>query len=147
MRVIMIHDMDKVGRRGQTVSVAKGFARNFLFPRGLAVVADSPNERQLQMRLKNLEKRDELDRVDARGRADRIQGAVVKFTMAAGEEDRLYGSVTAAMVAAELARQGHKLDARQVDLPDHIKQLGAYTVPVRLHRDVRVEVQVVVERQ
>jgi large subunit ribosomal protein L9 len=147
MRVIMIHDMDKVGRRGQTVSVAKGYARNFLFPRGLAVLADSGNERQLQMRLKNLEKRDEQERTDAQGRAERIQGAVVKFTMAAGEEDRLYGSVTGAMVASELGRQGHTVDPRQVDLPDHIKQLGAYTVPVRLHRDVRVEIQVLVERQ
>lgn len=147
MRVIMIHDMDKVGRRGQTVSVAKGFARNFLFPRGLAVLADTGNERQLQMRLKNLEKRDELERADAQGRGERIQGAVVKFTMAAGEEDRLYGSVTGAMVAAELARQGHPIEARHIDLPEHIKQLGAYTVPVRLHRDVRVEVQVLVERQ
>jgi large subunit ribosomal protein L9 len=147
MRVIMLHDMDKVGRRGQTISVAKGFARNFLFPRGMAILADSANERQLQTRLKSLAKRDEADRADASTRAERLQGAVVKFSMAAGEEDRLYGSVSAQMIAAALSEKGHAVEARHVDLPEHIKQLGAYTVPVRLHRDVHVEVQVLVERQ
>jgi large subunit ribosomal protein L9 len=146
MKVIMIHDVDKVGKRGQTVSVAKGFARNYLFPRSLAVLADAASERTLKTRLKSLEKQDAHERDAAQSVAERLQGVALRLAAAAGEEDRLYGSVTAQTIALALAEKGFTIDPRQVDLPDHIKQLGAYAVPIHLHRDVRVEVQLVVER-
>jgi large subunit ribosomal protein L9 len=146
MEIILLHDVDKVGRRGQAVNVADGYARNFLFPQGLAVRANTAKKKELEHQLRVLEARDERDRKAAAALATTMGQVSVQLSANASEEDRLYGSITAQMVAAALVAKGYEVEARQVELSEPIKALGSYTVPLRLHRDVRVEVQVQVVR-
>lgn len=146
MQIILLHDLDKVGRRGQTVKVADGYARNYLFPKGLAVRADTAKKRELEIKLKSLAARDDRDRKAAEGVAAQLAQVSVKISAAASDEDRLFGSVTAQMIAAALAEKGHAVEARQVLLDEPLKALGNYTVPVKLHHDVVAEIQLWIER-
>ena len=146
MEIILLHDVDKVGRRGQSVNVADGYARNFLFPQGLAVRANTAKKKELEHQLRVLEARDERDRKTAAELAAKMGQVFVQLSANASEEDRLYGSITVQMIASALAAKGYEVEARQVELAEPIKALGSYTVPLRLHRDVRVEVQVQVDR-
>jgi large subunit ribosomal protein L9 len=145
MQIILLHDVDKVGRRGETVNVADGYARNFLFPQGMAVRADTAKKKELEMKLASFEARDERERGDAESRAASMRGVALKMSAAAGEEGRLFGSVTAQMIATELVGKGHQVDPKQILLDEPIRQVGSFTVPVRLHRDVQAEVQLEVE--
>lgn len=145
MDVILLHDVQKLGRRGTKVGVARGYARNYLFPRGLAVQASLAQEKELESQLKALESRDEQQREQAESLAESMKDAAVTIAAAAGEEN-LYGSVSAAMIAAALEKLGHTVDAKHVVLEEPLKKLGSYTVPVRVHRDIEVEVQVTIER-
>lgn len=147
MQIILLHDVDKVGRRGEAVSVADGYARNFLFPQGLAVRADTAKKKELEMRLASLEVRDERDKKDAEGLAASMKDVSVKITAAASDEDKLFGSVTAQMIASALVEKGHAIEAKQVLLEEPLRSLGNYAIPVRLHRDVQAEVQLWIERQ
>lgn len=146
MEIILLHDVDNVGRRGESARVSDGYARNFLFPQGLAVRADTAKKKELEHQLKVLETRDERDRKGAEDLATQMVDVSVKLSAAASDEDKLYGSITAQMIAGALTEKGHAIEPRQVELQEPLKSLGNYTVPVRLHRDVRVEVQVWVER-
>ena len=147
MQIILLHDVDKVGRRGESYSVTDGYARNYLFPQGLAVRADTAKKKELEMRLKALEVRDVRDHKAAEEMASGLENVSVKIESAASDEGKLYGSVTAQMVATALADKGHAIEARQVELSEALKELGTYSVPVRVHRDVVVEIQVWVEKQ
>ncbi len=146
MNIILLHDVDKLGRRGDAVAVANGYARNFLFPQSLAVRADTAKKKELELRLTALQTRDDRDRKSSQELAESMKDVSVKIEANASDEDTLYGSITAQMIAAALVDKGHKIDARQVELEEPLKSLGSYTVPVRLHRDVHVEVQVWIER-
>ncbi len=146
MQIILLHDVDKVGRRGETVNVANGYARNYLFPEGLAVRADTAKKKELEIRLAALEARDDRDRKSSEELAESMKDVAVKISAAAGDEDRLYGSVTAQMIASALAEKGHAVEAKQVMLDEPLRALGNYTVPVKLHRDVTAEIQVWIER-
>jgi len=145
MQIILLHDVNKVGRRGETVNVADGYARNFLFPQGMAVRADTAKRKELEMKLAAFDARDQRDREDAESRAAGMQGLALKVAAAASDEGRLFGSVTAQMIAGELAGKGHEVDARDVLLAEPIRQVGSYAISVRLHRDVNAEVQLEVE--
>lgn len=145
MQIILLHDVDKVGRRGETVNVANGYARNFLFPQGMAVRADTAKKKELEMKLAAYEARDERDREEAQSRAASMGGVALKLSAAASDEGRLFGSVTAQTIAAELSGMGHEVDAKQVRLDEPIRQVGSYTIAVRLHRDVDAEVQLEIE--
>ena len=146
MEIILLHDIDKLGRRGEAVRVANGYARNFLFPQGLAVRADTATKKELEHRIRVLDLRDERTKKDAEELAASMGDASVKLKANASEEDKLYGSITAQMIASELAEKGFTVSARQIELEEPLKALGNYTVPVRLHRDVAVDVQVWIER-
>ena len=145
MQIILLHDVDKVGRRGETVNVADGYARNFLFPQGMAVRADTAKTKELEMKLTAYEARDERDREAAETRAASLNGVALKMSAAASDEGRLFGSVTAQMIAGELAEQGQEVDAKRVLLDEPIRELGSYTIAVRLHRDVNAEVSLEIE--
>jgi large subunit ribosomal protein L9 len=146
MQIILLHDVEKVGRRGEAVAVADGYARNFLFPQGLAVRADTAKKRELEQRLRSLEVRDARDRGGAEERARALEGVSITIRTAASEEGRLYGSVTAQMIAAALAEQGHEVDPKQIELGEPLKALGEYPIPLRLHRDVQTDIALTVER-
>jgi large subunit ribosomal protein L9 len=147
MEVILRADVDKLGHRGDIVKVAPGFARNYLIPRRLAVMASDANKKIVeQERQAHLRKEAKLA-ADAADLAKMMAGVSVTIHAKAGEQDQLFGSVTAQDIATALEKQGYTIDRRKIQLEDPIKQLGEYKVPIRLHREVTAEIGVVVAKE
>jgi large subunit ribosomal protein L9 len=143
MKVVLRADVDHLGRKGDVVEVADGYARNFLVPRGLALRADKGVLRQAEAMRRSREARDARERAAAEELAARLGAAVVTIAARAGEGGRLFGSVTAADIAEHLEPLlGHPVDRRRIELPEPVKQLGEVTVEVRLHPEVRVSLTV-----
>ena len=142
MDVILLQDVEDLGRMGQTVAVARGYARNYLLPQGMALEATPGNMNVVQEHMKLEAKRDDLRRADAEKRAAELGEISCTISVQAGDDDKLFGSVTARNIAEELATQGVELDHKQVVLEEPIKQLGVYSVPVRLHPEVEITAKV-----
>ena len=144
VQVILREDVAHVGHLGDLVTVRPGFARNFLLPRGLAVVA---NERQ-QNRVMHEKAVAESRLAKLKKGADEIKGrldaVVLNISKAAGENEKLFGSVTAMDVEAMLKERGFDVSRRQIVLAEHIKSVGTFEVPIKLHRDVNAVIKVVV---
>lgn len=149
VKVILRQDVQKLGEAGAIVSVKPGFARNYLVPRGFAYEATEANVRQLEEERRRAEERARRDYLEARRRAKALEGVSLTFQARAGEESRLFGSITNADIADRLNEQGldFEVDRRQVELEEPIKSLGVFSVPIRLHADVRPEVKVWVIKQ
>ncbi len=145
MQIILLHDVDKVGHRGESVQVANGYARNFLFPQGMAVRADTAKKKELEMKLKSLEVRDDRDREAAEALAASMSGVAIKYVAAANEDGKLFGSVTSQVIVAELASLGHEVEVRAVLLDEPVRAVGSYTIAVKLHRAVNAEIKLEVE--
>jgi large subunit ribosomal protein L9 len=146
MEIILVEDVSGVGQKGTVVNVKPGYARNYLLPRKLAIPA-AANAANLYKELQRQRVMQEDKRVTAaRLVAARLTGAEVNIPAAANEEDTLFGSVTETDVADALTRSGHRVDKHQVQLADHIKQLGLYDVTVRIYGDVTANVKVWVVR-
>jgi large subunit ribosomal protein L9 len=142
MEVILREDIDKLGARGEVVRVAAGYARNFLLPKRLAVTATDSNKKIVeQERAAHLRKEAKLEG-EAQDLAKMMGTVAVSITQKAGENDQLFGSVTAKDVAEALEKAGYTVDRRKIQLDDPIKQLGEHKVPIRLHRNVTTEVTV-----
>jgi large subunit ribosomal protein L9 len=143
-KVILRQDVEKLGSTGEIVSVRPGYARNYLLPRGYAFEATKANVRQLEEDRRRAEQRAKRDYLEARRRASRLEGVSLTFHAKAGEESKLFGSITTADIADRLNEQGFdfEVDRRQVDLGDPIKALGVYSVAVRLHAEVKPEIKV-----
>ncbi|MDE3157210.1 MAG: 50S ribosomal protein L9 [Acidobacteriota bacterium] len=147
MEVILREDVEKLGNRGEVVKVAAGYARNFLLPRRLAVAATDANRKIVeQERQAHLRKEAKL-KSEAADLGQLLGGVSVTIAQKAGENDQLFGSVTAKDVADALAAKNFTIDRRKVQLDEPIKQLGEYKVPLRLHRDVVIEITVTVVRE
>jgi large subunit ribosomal protein L9 len=147
MEVILREDIEKLGSRGEVVKVAPGYARNFLLPKRLAVAAAASNKKIVeQERQAHLRKEAKL-RSEAEDLGKLMSGVAVSIAQKAGENDQLFGSVTAKDVGDALAAQNYTIDRRKIQLDEPIKQLGEYKVPVRLHRDVTVEITVTVVKE
>jgi len=151
VKVILKQNLDNLGDSGTVVDVKPGYARNYLIPQGLAYEASAGNLRRVEDERKRSEERAKRDYLEARRRASKLEGLVLTFEARAGEGDdaKLFGSVTNADIAdliAEQAKIDFEFDRRQVILDEPIKRLGVFIVPVRLHTDVEVEVEVRVER-
>ena len=147
MEVILREDIEKVGARGQVVKVAAGFARNYLLPKRLAVAATDANKKIVeQERQAHLRKEVKLHS-EAQDLAKLLTGVSVTIVQKAGENDQLFGSVTAKDVADALAAKNFTIDRRKIQLDDPIKQLGEFKVLVRVHKDVTAEVTVVVAKE
>lgn len=143
MKVLLRSDVDGVGKRGDVVDVAKGFARNYLFPTGRALMATAGAERQATTMRRARDLRDARDREAAQTVAEVLAGASVVVKARAGTGGRLFGSVTASDVAEAVAAQtGAVVDRRKIHLSEPIKSLGTHLVPVGLHSDVHVELTV-----
>lgn len=147
MKVILQQDVHNLGRLGDIVKVREGYARNFLVPRGLAVMADEGNVRRLEHQKRVAAARAARLLAEARALADRIGQTTVSIKVQAGEEGKLFGAVTNRDIAEAMAAEGVSVDRRQVELAEPIKHLGFYTVPVRLHADVTGHVRVYVTQQ
>jgi len=142
MKVILCEDVEHLGEMGQTVKVAPGYARNFLLPRRLAVGADSASAKQIEHELKILKRREEKRRTELKGVAKNIESLTIEIKMRAGEGDKLFGSVTTALIAEHLAEAGHAIEKKTIKLEEPIKQLGMYLVPVKLGAGVEAQVKV-----
>jgi large subunit ribosomal protein L9 len=141
-QVLLREDIDNLGARGEIVRVKAGYARNYLLPRKLAVEATANNVRQIEGEKAALAKREAKDRGTAQLQASQLQKLTLKFERKVGEAGVLYGSVTSIDVAAELKAQGYEIDRRKIVLREPIKRFGNYTVPVRLHREVTVDLPI-----
>ena len=147
MKVVLRQDVDNLGDRGQIVNVAPGFARNFLFPKRLALEATPGNLRSVELQKKVWAVREKREAEDARAVAAHMAGIKVVISKKAGEHDTLYGSVTTQEIADLLKAQGVTVDRRKIQLAVPIKTLGTFEVPVKIHRQVvaPIVVQVVAE--
>src|SRR5216110_858274 len=141
-QVLLREDIDNLGARGEIVRVKAGYARNYLLPRSLAVEATASNVKQIESERAALLKREAKERSSAAGQADQLRGMTLNFERKVGEEGVLYGSVTSMDIAHALKDRGYEIDRRKIILREPIKRFGNYTVPVRLHRDVTVELPV-----
>ena len=145
MKVILADDVRGLGRRGDTVSVKPGYARNFLFPQGVAYEATTANVRRLGEEKKKYDEKTLKEKGVAEVVAGKVEGLTVVIAKKAGEEGHLYGSVTASEIADALAAKGIEVDRRRVELAEPIRRLGSHTVHVRLHRDVAATLTVEVQ--
>jgi large subunit ribosomal protein L9 len=147
MEVILRQAVEKLGHPGEVVKVSAGFARNYLIPRGIAVIATPGNKRQIEQQRQRLEAAEDARRETAQQLAGTIEQISLTFSARVGEEGKLFGSVTSSDIVQQLDALGHKIEKRQVDLHEPIKALGVYRVPIRLHADVKPEIKVWVIKQ
>jgi large subunit ribosomal protein L9 len=148
MEVILREHVDHLGRRGDIVKVAEGYARNYLLPRKLALAVTESNKRQIERERKAAEVKDAEERQQAEATAQRLTQTEIEIARRVGENDTLYGSVTSADIAHALEAKGFAIEKRRIVLPEPLKALGEFTVPVKIHRDVtaQVRVKVVVDK-
>jgi large subunit ribosomal protein L9 len=147
MEVILREHVDNLGKRGDVVKVASGYARNYLLPRKLALAVTEANKRQIERERASAEAREAEERSAAQAIADRMQQADITIARRVGEGDALYGSVTSADIADSLAAQGFEVDKRKIQLADPIRTISETDVPVKLHREVTATVKVKVVAQ
>ncbi len=149
MKLILKEQVDNLGDAGEVVDVKPGYARNYLVPHGLAYEASEENIRRLEEERERAEERAKKEYLEARRRASQIEGASVTFHARAGEEGKLFGSVTSADIADRLNEKDldFEVDRKDILVDEPLKQLGAFMVSVKLHGDVEVEVEVRVERE
>lgn len=148
MKLILRQMVEKLGDLGDVIDVKPGYARNYLIPQGLAYAASDANLRQLEVERAQAEEEAKHDYLEARRRAAQLEGTTLVFHVRAGEDGKLFGSVTNSDVADQLNQKGmdFEVDRRTVLLEEPLKLLGVFQVPVRLHSQVEVPVEVCVER-
>jgi len=147
MEIILQEDVEKLGHRGDVVTVAPGYARNFLLPRKLAIEATRGNMKVLERIRTALAKKTATELEAAQKQAALLNGVSLKFTRKTGENDQMFGSVTSADIADGLAAQGFKVDKRQVQLAEPIKIIGESEVTVKVFREVTAQIKVAVEKE
>jgi large subunit ribosomal protein L9 len=142
IEVILKEHVEHLGRRGEVVKVANGYARNFLFPRKLALAVTAENKRQIERERSVAEAREAEELKAAQAVAASLERVELSIGRRVGEHDTLYGSVTTADIAEALAAQDIIIDRRKIQLADPLKSLGDHTVPVKLYRDVTAQLKV-----
>jgi large subunit ribosomal protein L9 len=142
MQVILRQRIETLGDAGEIVDVKPGYGRNYLIPQGLAYEATDTNKRRLEAERARNQAKEAETMQEAQQRASSIEGVSLTFHARAGQEGKLFGSITSGDIAEKLAEQGIHLDKRQIELEEPIKALGVTSVPVRLHAQVRPEVKV-----
>ena len=142
IEVILKEHVEHLGQRGEVVKVANGYARNFLFPRKLALAVTAENKKQIERERAKAEARDAEELTMARALADRLEAVDLSIARRVGENETLYGSVTSVDIAEALAARDITIDRRKLQLADPLKTLGEHEVPVKLHRDVTAQVKV-----
>jgi large subunit ribosomal protein L9 len=142
IEIILKEHVEHLGRRGEIVKVADGYARNYLFPRKLALAVTTENKRQIDRERAKAEARDAEEMQIAQALATRLEAVELAIARRVGENETLYGSVTSADIAEALAARELTVDRRKIQLPEPLKTLGDHVVPVKLHRDVTADVKV-----
>jgi large subunit ribosomal protein L9 len=141
-KVLLREDVDDLGARGEIVRVRAGYARNYLLPRKLAVEATASNVKQIDQERAALLKKEAKERATADAQSEKLGKLVLEFRRKAGEQGALYGSVTSMDITEALQERGYEIDRHRIHLREPLKRLGDYTIPVRLHREVTVELPV-----
>jgi large subunit ribosomal protein L9 len=143
-RVLLREDIDHLGGRGDIVRVKAGYARNYLLPRKLAVQATASNVKQIEQERAALLKREATERVGAEAQAEQMRSLRLDFQRKVGEHGMLYGSVTSMDIAEALKERGYEIDRRKISLKEAIKEKGEFSVNVRLHREVNIDIPIFV---
>jgi large subunit ribosomal protein L9 len=147
MQIILQEDVDKLGHRGDIVTVKPGYARNFLLPHKLGIEATAGNMKALERIRGSLAKKTATELEAAQKQAELLRGVSLKFTRKTGENDQMFGSVTSGDIADALKAQSFEIDKRQIQLADPIKTLGEFPVTVKVFRDVTSEINVTVDKE
>jgi large subunit ribosomal protein L9 len=147
MDIILREDVQHLGKAGEVVKVKDGYARNYLLPQGLAYNATEANKKKIAFEAVRVAKERAAERQAAEGDAAKLAGVQLTFSAKVGEEDKLYGSVTAADIQRRLEELGHHVDKRKIDLPEPIRALGEFRVGIKIHPDVRPEIGVTVVKE
>jgi large subunit ribosomal protein L9 len=142
MQVILRERLENLGDAGEIVDVKPGYGRNYLIPKGLAYEASPANVRRMEAERAAQGRKEAETLSEARQQAGAIEGVSLTFNARAGQEGKLFGSITSGDIADKLAEQGIQIDRRQIELEEPIKSLGVHSVPVRLHSQVRPEIKV-----
>ncbi len=146
MKVILNSDVVGLGEEGDIKEVTDGYARNFLLPKKLAVPHTRENLAALQHRMAAIQKRREEKRQEALGLKERLEAEEIKFSMPAGENGKLFGSVSSAMVATELEKRGYQIEKKRVEIPDHtIRTVGSFKIKVKLYDKEEATVKLSIE--
>ncbi|HUB31196.1 MAG TPA: 50S ribosomal protein L9 [Terracidiphilus sp.] len=147
MEVILKEDVANLGHRGDVVKVADGYGRNFLLPRKLAMQATEANKSVIEQMKAAAARRSATEKAQAEELVGKLQPVVLNFTRKSGENGQLFGSVTSADIAGDLAAKGFDVDRRKIQLSEPLKSLGDYTIAIKLHREVtaHIKVQVVAD--
>ena len=141
-KVLLREDVDDLGARGEIVRVRSGYARNYLLPRNLAVEATAGNVKGIESERAALLKKEAKERASAEAQSEQMSTLNLEFKRKAGEQGALYGSVTSMDVAEALRERGYEIDRHRIHLREPLKRVGEYTVPVRLHREVTIDLRV-----
>ena len=145
--VLLREDIDNLGGRGEIVKVKAGYARNYLLPQGIASIATKGNVKQIEQERAALLKRAAIEKATAEAQREQMESLSLEFARKAGEQGTLFGSVTSMDIAEALQKKGYEIDRRKIVLKDPIKETGEYTVSVKLHREVTLEVPVTVSAE
>jgi large subunit ribosomal protein L9 len=146
MQIILQEDVEKLGTRGQVVTVAEGYARNFLLPRKLALEASANNLKRLEKMRAAFAVKEATEKDAAQKLGELISALSLEFGRKAGDNEQLFGSVTSGDIAEALTAKGYEIDKRKITLTEPIKVIGDYEIPVKLHREVSVNVKVTVKK-
>ncbi len=147
MRVILLEDIENVGKKGEVVNVKDGFARNYLIPKGVALKVTKSNIKMIEEKKKKLEKEREKEIKTVEELKNRIEAITLNIKKKAGEEDTLFGSVTSSDIEEALKAEGIEIDKKNILLHEHIKKLGEYEVEVRIHPSVKAVLKINVEKE
>ena len=147
MEVILREHVDNLGKRGEIVKVADGYARNYLLPRKLALLATAGNKKHVERERKIMETREAEEKGAADAIAARLAAVDIRIARRVGDTEQLYGSVTAVDITEFLKAKGFEIDRRRLILPEPIKSLGEFDVPLKLHREVTVPLKVKVVKE
>ena len=147
MEIILREDVQHLGKAGEVVKVKDGYARNYLLPQWLAYTATEANKKRITFEANRIAKERAAEKATAEIEAARLVDVRLTFTAKVGEEEKLYGSVTASDIQRQLEEQGFHVDKRKVDLPEPIRELGEFRVGIKIHPDVRPEILVTVVKE
>jgi large subunit ribosomal protein L9 len=147
MKVILLEDVDRLGKRGAILNVASGYGRNFLIPRKLAVPATDANLKWAESLAKKVEVQEAKEEKSASQLKEELEKVSIEFAKKAGEGDMLFGSVTSAEIADALEQKGYTIDKRRIELDEPIKRLGEHHVSIKLHRNVAAQLKVSVVKE
>jgi large subunit ribosomal protein L9 len=147
MEIILREDVQHLGKVGEIVKVKDGYARNYLLPKGIAYPATEANKKKIAYEGERIAKQRASEKSAAETEATRLVGVQISFAVKVGEEDKLYGSVTAGDIQRKLEELGIHVDKRKIDLPEPIRELGEFSVGIKIHPDVRPEVRITVVKE